>query len=126
MICWSAALLAVYRPVNGDLFFFAAAARTFAAATHEDACVIVLAQVHASSGFLAPRGIAHAMPVAQSIGLPWRSVNGVTVSLPSGEVEASTFRYQSSIGKPPACCLAYSLPAPKKSQVSRKALKGFQ
>ena len=102
-----------------------AATRALAAATQVLASVMVLANWQAAAGFLAPLGMAQALPVTKVRGLPWRSLNGVTEMSTSGEASASTFRYQSSIGKAPSWSLTNSL-APKKSKLSRRLLSRFQ
>jgi hypothetical protein len=43
-----------------------------------------------------------------------------------GEASASTFRYQSSMGKAPSWSLTNSFLAPKKSKLSRRLLSRFQ
>jgi hypothetical protein len=77
-------------------------ALALAAATQVLASVMVLAKRQAACGFLAPLGIAQALPVTKVSGLPWRSMNGATVMSTSGEASASTLRYQSSSSRPNA------------------------
>lgn len=99
-----------------------ASALALAAATQVPASVMVLAKRQAASGFLAPLGMAQALPVTKVSGLPWRSLNGATVMSTSGEASASTLRYQSSIGNAPSWSWANWFLALKKSKLSRRLL----
>jgi len=112
--------------VKGRFFLARAAERALAAATQVLASVMVLAKRQAAAGFLAPLGIAQALPVTKVMGLPWRSLNGVTEMSTSGEASASTFRYQPSIGNAPSWSLTNWFLAPKKSKLSRRLLSLFQ
>ena len=60
----SATALPVRMPVYGWFAFLRSSARFFAAASHVDTDVIAFIHVQARSGFLAPFGIAHALPVS--------------------------------------------------------------
>src|SRR4051794_28843981 len=126
LICASAVLLPVNRPVKGWVAASTFLTRAAAAFSQVLVSVMVLANWQAALVFLEPFGIAHAEPVSKLIGLPSRPRNGVPLNWSAEPFWASTFMIQDSHGKNPTWFFAIWLSLPKMSQVSRKDLNADQ
>src|SRR6185312_499258 len=120
-----AGLFAVNRPVNTLLSFWTLASRAAPAAAQASCEVTSFMNSHMPPAFGESFGMAKAEPVAMVIADPSLALIGTADRSMLSPKPASTLTYHCSNGIAPiwSLPLANSLPAPKKSQVSRKDLK---